>query len=103
MARQGPFYTKTFCLKRFVAHCSSASMMYNLKGNFSFFLLQAASFGKSFLTDMPPQAFVSMCQSLRVLNAVRDYMVGMPLTYGQYPLRFSILKCISCKLLLWTM
>ncbi|XP_020601018.1 vacuolar protein sorting-associated protein 16 homolog [Orbicella faveolata] len=46
-------------------------------------LLRAASFGKSFLTDMPPQAFVSMCRTLRVLNAVRDYMVGMPLTYGQ--------------------
>ncbi|KAM7431221.1 Vacuolar protein sorting-associated protein 16 [Porites harrisoni] len=46
----------------------------------------AASFGKSFLTDMPPHAFVSMCRNLRVLNAVRDYMVGIPLTYGQYPL-----------------
>lgn len=46
-------------------------------------LLRAASFGKSFLTDMPPQAFVSMCRTLRVLNAVRDYMVGVPLTYGQ--------------------
>ncbi|CAH3134282.1 unnamed protein product [Porites lobata] len=46
-------------------------------------LLRAASFGKSFLTDMPPHAFVSMCRNLRVLNAVRDYMVGIPLTYGQ--------------------
>ena len=49
-------------------------------------LCQAASFGESFLTDMPPHAFVSMCRNLRVLNAVRDYMVGIPLTYGQYPL-----------------
>ncbi|KAM7425162.1 Vacuolar protein sorting-associated protein 16, partial [Porites harrisoni] len=43
----------------------------------------AASFGESFLTDMPPHAFFSMCRNLRVLNAVRDYMVGIPLTYGQ--------------------
>ena len=43
-------------------------------------------FGESFLTDMPPHAFVSMCRNLRVLNAVRDYMVGIPLTYGQYTL-----------------
>ena len=49
-------------------------------------LCLAASFGESFLTDMPPHAFVSMCRNLRVLNAVRDYMVGIPLTYGQYPL-----------------
>lgn len=46
-------------------------------------LLRAASFGKSFLNDMPPQAFVTMCRNLRVLNAVRDYMVGVPLTYSQ--------------------
>ncbi|CAH3134276.1 unnamed protein product [Porites lobata] len=46
-------------------------------------LLRAASFGESFLTDMPPHAFVSMCRNLRVLNAVRDYMVGIPLTYGE--------------------
>ncbi|CAH3134229.1 unnamed protein product [Porites lobata] len=46
-------------------------------------LLRAASFGKSFLTDMSPHAFVSMCRNLRVLNAVRDYIVGIPLTYGQ--------------------
>ena len=42
---------------------------------------------------MPPQAFVSMCRTLRVLNAVRDYMVGVPLTYGQYPFAFQ--QCLS--------
>ena len=35
---------------------------------------------------MAPHAFVSMCRNLRVLNAVRDFTVGIPLTYGQYPL-----------------
>lgn len=26
-----------------------------------------------------------MCQDLRVLNAIRDYQIGIPLTYTQYP------------------
>ncbi|CAH3134272.1 unnamed protein product [Porites lobata] len=56
-------------------------------------LLRAASFGESFRTDMPPHAFVSMCPNLRVLNAVRDYMVGIP---------FILLPFIfcSCRLVL---
>ncbi|KAG2459302.1 VPS16 protein, partial [Polypterus senegalus] len=49
-------------------------------------LLRAASFGKSFLSNFSPERFVTMCRELRVLNAVRDYTVGMPLTYVQYPL-----------------
>ncbi|XP_058289051.1 vacuolar protein sorting-associated protein 16 homolog isoform X5 [Hylobates moloch] len=45
---------------------------------------QAASFGKCFLDRFPPDSFVHMCQDLRVLNAVRDYHIGIPLTYSQY-------------------
>uniref|UniRef100_W5MDE9 Vacuolar protein sorting-associated protein 16 homolog n=1 Tax=Lepisosteus oculatus TaxID=7918 RepID=W5MDE9_LEPOC len=47
-------------------------------------LLRAASFGKCFLSNFPPDLFVSMCRELRVLNAVRDYTVGIPLTHPQY-------------------
>ncbi|KAG9349381.1 hypothetical protein JZ751_027824, partial [Albula glossodonta] len=47
-------------------------------------LLRAASFGKCFLSNFPPEQFVSMCRDLRVLNAVRDYTVGIPLTQPQY-------------------
>lgn len=47
-------------------------------------LLRAASFGKCFLSSFPPEPFVSMCRDLRVLNAVRDYTVGMPLTHSQF-------------------
>ncbi|XP_070536133.1 vacuolar protein sorting-associated protein 16 homolog [Ptychodera flava] len=55
-------------------------------------LLRAASFGKCFLNDMRPEAFVNMCQMLRVLNAVRDDKIGMPLTYQQLEhLRLSVL------------
>ncbi|KFO20539.1 Vacuolar protein sorting-associated protein 16 like protein [Fukomys damarensis] len=50
-------------------------------------LLRAASFGKCFLDRFPPDSFVRMCQDLRVLNAVRDYHIGIPLTYSQLVLR----------------
>uniref|UniRef100_A0A9J7X8H6 Vacuolar protein sorting-associated protein 16 homolog n=1 Tax=Cyprinus carpio carpio TaxID=630221 RepID=A0A9J7X8H6_CYPCA len=45
---------------------------------------EAASFGKCFLSNFPPEQFVSMCKDLRVLNAVRDYTVGIPLSHTQF-------------------
>ncbi|KAK4818572.1 hypothetical protein QYF61_014708 [Mycteria americana] len=45
---------------------------------------QAASFGKCFIDKFPPESFVRMCQDLRVLNAIRDYQIGIPLTFTQY-------------------
>lgn len=53
--------------------------------SFPFGCFQAASFGKCFLDRFPPDSFVHMCQDLRVLNAIRDYHIGIPLTYTQYP------------------
>lgn len=47
-------------------------------------LLRAASFGKSVLDLYSSDEFVEMCETLRVLNAVRDYQVGLPLTLAQY-------------------
>ncbi|CAO3625786.1 unnamed protein product [Cunninghamella echinulata] len=47
-------------------------------------LLKAASFGKCFLDGYNADNFVEMAQSLRVLNAVRYYDIGIPLTYTQY-------------------
>ncbi|XP_069589940.1 vacuolar protein sorting-associated protein 16 homolog [Ranitomeya imitator] len=47
-------------------------------------LLRAASFGKCFLDSYSPSDFVTMCHDLRVLNAINDYQIGMPLTIGQY-------------------
>uniref|UniRef100_A0AAX7U102 Vacuolar protein sorting-associated protein 16 homolog n=1 Tax=Astatotilapia calliptera TaxID=8154 RepID=A0AAX7U102_ASTCA len=44
----------------------------------------AASFGKCFLTDFSPDQFVTTCRELRVLNAVRDSSVGLPLTHTQF-------------------
>ncbi|KAI9491794.1 Vps16, C-terminal region-domain-containing protein [Zychaea mexicana] len=47
-------------------------------------LLKAASFGKCFLDNYNADRFVEMAQSLRVLNAIRYYDIGIPLTYAQY-------------------
>lgn len=47
-------------------------------------LLKAASFGKSVLDLYSSDDFVDICEKIRVLNAVRDYRVGLPLSYEQY-------------------
>ncbi|XP_073199223.1 vacuolar protein sorting-associated protein 16 homolog isoform X2 [Lepidochelys kempii] len=47
-------------------------------------LLRAASFGKCFLDKFSPESFVRTCRDLRVLNAIRDYQIGIPLTFAQY-------------------
>ncbi|KAI8484680.1 Vacuolar protein sorting-associated protein 16 [Branchiostoma belcheri] len=46
-------------------------------------LLRAALFGKCFLSDMNPEPFVRMCRTLRVLNSVRDFTIGIPLSCAQ--------------------
>ncbi|KAL0634996.1 Vacuolar protein sorting-associated protein 16 [Maublancomyces gigas] len=47
-------------------------------------LLKAASFGKSVLELYSSDEFVEMCETLRVLNAVRFYEVGLAITYEQF-------------------
>ena len=47
-------------------------------------LLKAASFGKSVLDLYNSDDFVDMTEALRVLNALRFYEVGLPLSYEQY-------------------
>ncbi|KAI5811091.1 Vps16, N-terminal region-domain-containing protein [Peziza echinospora] len=57
-------------------------------------LLKAASFGKSVLELYSSDEFVEMCEVLRVLNAVRFYEVGIPITYEQF-LRLTPEKLIQ--------
>ncbi|UKZ68569.1 uncharacterized protein TrAtP1_009594 [Trichoderma atroviride] len=47
-------------------------------------LLKAASFGKSVLDIYNSDEFVDMCETLRVLNAVRGFEIGMPVSFQQY-------------------
>jgi hypothetical protein len=46
--------------------------------------LKAASFGKSVLDIYNSDDFVDMCETLRVLNAVRYYEIGLPISYEQF-------------------
>ncbi|GAA5970464.1 hypothetical protein JCM3765_007628 [Sporobolomyces pararoseus] len=50
-------------------------------------LLQAAAFGKSFLEVYNPSEYVQTTKNLRILNAFRDYKVGLPLTIEQFNAR----------------
>ena len=47
-------------------------------------LLKAASFGKSTIDLYNSDEFVDMCETIRLLNAVRFYKIGLPLSYDQY-------------------
>lgn len=47
-------------------------------------LLKAASLGKSVLDIYNSDDFVDMCETLRVLNAVRFYEIGLPVSFEQY-------------------
>lgn len=47
-------------------------------------LLKAASFGKSVLDLYNSDEFVEMTEKLRVLQAVRDFEIGLPVSYEQY-------------------
>ena len=48
-------------------------------------LLRAASYGKAFDPDIDAAPFVAAARSLRVLNNLRQFTVGMPLTAGERP------------------
>lgn len=61
-------------------------------------LLRAASFGKNFMPDMDPEPFVKMCQTLRVLNAVRDSIIALPISYTQ--LEFLTIPVLLDRLVL---
>jgi len=49
-------------------------------------LLKAAAYGKLFpqCSNFHHETFVQMCKTLRVLNAVRDPKIGIPISYKQY-------------------
>ena len=47
-------------------------------------LLKAASFGKSVLDLYNSDEFVEMTEKLRVLTSVRDFQIGLPISYEEY-------------------
>lgn len=46
-------------------------------------LPKAAKFGRSFLDLYNPIDFVNMGQTLKILNAIRYYEIGIPMTHAQ--------------------
>lgn len=66
-----------------VDECISAAG-YELDSFWQKKLLKAASFGKNYLNFYNPEEFVEMCETLRVLNSMRFYDVGIPLTFKEY-------------------
>ncbi|PAV15385.1 vacuolar assembling sorting VPS16 [Pyrrhoderma noxium] len=52
-------------------------------------LLNAAKFGQTFLPLPNPTHFIHTAQTLKVLNAVRYYEIGIPLTYAQFAVHTS--------------
>ena len=46
--------------------------------------MRAAAYGKSFCEGYDASKFVEACKTLRVLNAVRQPEIGLPLTHPQY-------------------
>lgn len=65
-------------------------------------LLRAACYGRAFCpSDFPPLLLHSTCSKLRVLNALREPAVGMPLTMGQLEaltMPVVVARCVSCVL-----
>lgn len=57
-------------------------------------LLKAAGFGKTFLDLYNPSDFVNMSKTLRVLNAVRYYEVGIPISYEQSVFRLFFISAV---------
>ncbi|EOX93144.1 Vacuoleless1 (VCL1) isoform 3 [Theobroma cacao] len=49
-------------------------------------LLRAASYGQAFCSNFQRDRIQEMCKTLRVLNAVRDPEIGIPLSINQYKL-----------------
>ncbi|KAL2623066.1 hypothetical protein R1flu_003271 [Riccia fluitans] len=46
-------------------------------------LMRAAAYGRAFCSQFPRNKFKDMCRTLRVLNAVRRFEIGIPLTVQQ--------------------
>ena len=53
-----------------------------------FTVTKAAKFGRGFLDFYNPTDFIHMGQTLRVLNAVRFYEIGIPISYSQLVVPF---------------
>lgn len=47
-------------------------------------LLDAANFGKTFMNEYDPTAYLNACEELRVITQIRDPKIGIGITYKQF-------------------
>ncbi|XP_034235328.1 vacuolar protein sorting-associated protein 16 homolog [Thrips palmi] len=66
-----------------VANCIEAAG-YEFSPENQKMFIRAAQFGKGFVPNLDPEPYVTMCRVLRVLNAVRNFKVCLPITNVQY-------------------
>lgn len=69
-------------LEKAVEQCINA-VGYEFDTDVQKMLIRAAQFGKCFVPNMNSDGYVNMCRLLRVLNAIRDPKIGIPLTVTQ--------------------
>lgn len=69
-------------LEESVAECIEAAS-YEFDTDTQKSLIRAAHFGKAFIASHNPDEYIKICGILRVLNALRDPKIGIPLTYKQ--------------------
>jgi hypothetical protein len=70
-------------LEEAIANCINAAP-HEFDTKYQIELLRAALFGRYFDEYANAAPYLKMCQTLRVLNAIRNQQIGMPLTYVQY-------------------
>jgi hypothetical protein len=70
-------------LEEAIANCISAAP-HEFEAKYQIELLRAALFGRYFDDYANASPYVKMCQTIRVLNALRQQQIGLPLTYVQY-------------------
>jgi hypothetical protein len=66
-----------------ITNCISAAP-HEFEAKYQIELLRAALFGRYFDDYANASPYVKMCQTIRVLNAIRHPQIGLPLTYDQY-------------------
>ncbi|CAD5122098.1 DgyrCDS10548 [Dimorphilus gyrociliatus] len=71
-------------LSEAVANCIKCATLEYDSAKCQKLLLNAASFGKTFLTEFDPTDFLTACEELRVLNELRSPKIGIGISYKQF-------------------
>lgn len=70
-------------LKEAITNCINAAP-HEFETKYQVELLRAALFGRYFDDYADASPYVKMCQTIRVINAIRQPQIGLPFTYVQY-------------------